>query len=159
MSAFIVGEEHIRYLVNAGLSRVIRKGYGLNWYLDGVRVGTLDGGDNSDDLTGQMLWDENFKSVNHRYNNGDDLPGPLGLGRTAPKYKHRLDFDRKSIDPVQVLKAIKCYEYQSCEHEGWEKSSANAFCEALRFAAIAALLGYDDAQWEVTAPVASKRSG
>jgi hypothetical protein len=28
------------------------------------------------------------------------------------------------FDPVQVLKSCDCYEYQSCEHDGWEDSEA-----------------------------------
>jgi hypothetical protein len=47
------------------------------------------------------------------------------------------------------LKAISCYEYQSCEHPGWRKSEAHAFCEALRDMAIGCLPGYDDAPWEI----------
>ena len=51
--------------------------------------------------------------------------------------------------PVAVLKAISCYEYQSCEHPGWHTSEARQFCSVLRDHMISMLPGYDDAQWEI----------
>jgi len=49
-------------------------------------------------------------------------------------------------DPLVVLKAIACLEYQSCEHPGWLDSEARVFCQALRRVAITALPGYSAAQ-------------
>jgi hypothetical protein len=59
MSAYIVSRKHIHYLVTAAAQ------YGL------IRL-------REQDKTGQMLWDENIKSVQYRYHNEpvEDLPGP-----------------------------------------------------------------------------------
>ena len=46
-------------------------------------------------------------------------------------------------DPVVVLKAIACLEYQSCEHPDWPTSRARRFCEELRDRCIDRLPGYE----------------
>jgi hypothetical protein len=93
-----------------------------------------------------MLWDENRRSVAHRY--GDttdgDLPGPtdemfLYWHQDAPP-----DF---TPNIAQVFMSIDCYEYQTCEHPGWETSSAYAFIQALRSALWHRLPNYEDAKW------------
>ena len=57
---------------------------------------------------------------------------------------------------VEALKALDCYEYQSCEHPEWETSEAFEFCRAMRNLLIGCLPGYDAAQWEWDdAPVAA----
>jgi hypothetical protein len=84
---------------------------------------------------GALLWDENIRSVDSRYREEN------GVGA----YEHV----RSSllIDPVQVLKAADCYEYQSCEHEEWIESEAKTIIDALRDAACNAMPGYDAAVW------------
>jgi len=85
---------------------------------------------------GRMLLLENMRSVSHRY---DD---PLEL----PTYEYNA-MQAPSLTPVEVLKIIACYEYQSCEHPGWQHSQAKAFCSALRHKMISHLPGYDEAPW------------
>lgn len=53
------------------------------------------------------------------------------------------------FDPVQVLKAVACLEYQACEASGWEESDAAAICNAIREYAVAKLPGYDAALWGI----------
>jgi hypothetical protein len=55
----------------------------------------------------------------------------------------------RAVDPVQVLKAIRCYEHQSCDHPGWQESRARRWCEDLRLSAIEQLPGYGAAAWEI----------
>lgn len=136
MSAFVVSQDHIRFLVNAGLSRTIAP-HGLTWNGGWLKRYEPDT-DERAALVGAMLWEENYKSVNYRYRESD----------AAPRYVHR-DEPARSYNPIHVLKAIACLEYQSCEHPEWEASGARAFCEALRMAAIRALPGYSDAPWVV----------
>jgi len=64
---------------------------------------------------------------------------------------HRHDPCAPPPSPVAVLKACDGYEYQACEHPGWEASEAHAYINALRRRAIHALPGYDEAAWEVAA--------
>lgn len=90
------------------------------------------------DSVGAMLMAENRRSVDFRYDESEleefytfhELPG--------------------SPDPVMVLGAISCYEYQACEHPDWTTSEAHHFCEALRDLMIRRLPGYDQGPWHIT---------
>lgn len=153
MSAFIVGKAHIDALVQAGLtfSRHDR----MRWYLpaSGTQRCYRELDHTTANAVGKMLWAENIASVRHRYPDVsatlEDAPGPVGLtpfevnGYTFPV------FSARKLSAVETLKAVACYEYQSCEHPEWETSEAKAFCEALTSQAIHSLPGYDDAAWAV----------
>lgn len=104
MSAWIVENGHIDVLVNAL-----------------AEYGVVPS--NSDfQAVGQELWRENHRSVNYRYSK-----------RTrTPRYK--LHTTEAPLHPVATLKAVGCYEYQTCEHSGWVKSHARDLCAALEAA-------------------------
>ena len=88
---------------------------------------------------GRTLERENDRSLAARY--GDEV------GESSYTYSRP---DRKpSI--VAILKAIACYEYQSCEHEGWETCFARKVCSELRASLISQLPGYNEAPWGVEA--------
>lgn len=163
MSAYVVSREHIDYLVTAGLDLVVgyRRHLGpMSWYhpqptrqtpiteLQHMRH-ELRFGDEAHRV-GQLLVDENVRSVLHRYPDcmdGGSVPGPCD---EYWKGEYRFSRSTRSLDPVAVLKAVHGYRYQACEHDGWEVSEAHAFCEALEALAIQSLPGYDEADWEVT---------
>ncbi len=145
MSAYIVDLDHIAYLVQAGTARALGMDHStLSWVWNIDReAGTYDretlrcGDLEQNQRVGQMLCDENAKSVAFRYPNHAIV---------ALKYSHSVPpFAR--FDPVQVIKACDCYEYQSCEHTGWLTSEARAYIDALRSLAWTSLPGYDDAAW------------
>lgn len=137
MSAYIVSREHIAYIAGAAISPLVDGVYYNNKKLP---RGDIDGALKA----GRMLWEQNIKSVKHRYPGNDDLPGPIGE-----------DFNLRESDlfvfhkfePVQVLKSIRCLAYQSCEDDGWNESEAKAFLDGLTAQAIAALPGYEAAEW------------
>ena len=139
MSAFEVSAETIHVLVNAAMSGVHERG--LSWYTGAERhhVNGMGGGERTPGEVGAMLLAENRASVNDRYDE-DEIEQPY-------------EFDRfgHSMRPVEVLKAIGCYEYQSCEHEGWKASEAHAFCRALQSKMIGQLDGYSEAPWDWSA--------
>lgn len=65
---------------------------------------------------------------------------------------------RCSIDPwvwmtttpdaaVRVLKAVNCYRYQSDNHDGFPRSLAGQWTDALETAAVRSLPGYSEAAW------------
>lgn len=142
MSAYIVEREHIAYLIDAAERLASRQRSNFSWYHEGQRHELTD----HETEAGQMLWDENVRSVNYRY--ADSLPSTrthLGLDEQEV-YKHHSKA-RLAIDPVQVLKSIRCLEYQSCETPDWEASSAHAFLRSLMLYAISNLAGYEDAMW------------
>lgn len=132
MSAYIVNREHISYLVLAA------EAYGLNWS-HGNKDHRIRRGDYDEMVrAGQMLWDENTRSVNARYRSNDE---PLTFS------ERDLPLKAMTFPGVQVIKAAQCLRYQSCEHEGWEQSEACAFISALINSASYHIAGYDDAAW------------
>ena len=162
MSAFEVSNTHIDALVSAALQAVPPDG-GIRWYhqtpadeiprtmpgemLPGHedyiaslerthREVTLDNAG----TWGAALLAENRRSVNHRYDE-DEIEAPYVFTQI-----------HGTFNPVAILKAVSCYEYQSCEHPGWAASEAYDFCQALRARMIRQLAGYRDAAWEVHQP-------
>jgi hypothetical protein len=139
MSAFILDKDHIDYLVTAAID--LGRG-GLYW--KGRMVTT----DYANDF-GAMLIAENINSIRYRYPDWDDLPDPSAYAYERffiPGYSYK-----ESVEHIaQVLKAISCYEYQTCEHPEWPESEAKRVCDRLRSAYIYRLPGYEEAEWEVT---------
>lgn len=130
MSAFLVSKRHIDVLV-AGR------------YLDphGPNPAT-----NADDL-GRMLWRENMASIAARYPQDAIDEVLLATYMFDPGVKALILMRR--IPVVHVIKAIHCYEYQACEHDGWERSDARHYCERLMQICTHALPGYDSAPWGI----------
>lgn len=107
MSAWIVSKKHIDALVTwASLHNIVVK-HGSSDYL--VK-------DNQTKI-GKMLWRENHLSINSRYNES----------RETPKYA----FEEVICGDMEVYKNVGCYDYQTCEHAGYESSFAYAFVKAL----------------------------
>jgi len=156
MSAYVVDRGHIRYLVTAMLSTRINRYPPFSWWWDGERRTLAAMNRDEASRIGQMLWDENIRSVQGRYpdckGKPESMPGPID---EVFIYAHSMNH-HGSPDPVQVLKACDCYEYQSCEHSEWESSQAKAIIDTLRRHAWQALPGYEDAAWG--APEKSKPS-
>lgn len=162
MSAFVVSDAHISYLLSAAMFYASDPKHPFSWRIpdeepDDVREAGLAWGPGAiaydqlvrrtltpetADFVGVMLLGENVKSVNFRYDNrhADENPEP-----TDYHFTHTT----KLITALQVLKAIRCYEYQSCEHPKWEASEAQSFCQVLRLSAIAELPDYDKAEWVI----------
>lgn len=135
-------------MLRRGLGQSLRTHSPLGWhYHDDRHMLTSQ----TANQVGQMLLDENVKSVSYRYDDSGitDLPGRLNAEWLIP-FKYKSSPFAKTPKAVECLKLISCYEYQSCEHPDWHESEAHAFCQALRHAAIESLPGYDDAPWEWT---------
>jgi hypothetical protein len=148
MSAWIVSTRHIDVLVQAATRPdaygPLRYSYEPHAPEDGTRVSVVC---TQTDALGRMLLAENIASVAFRYPDDtfDELPGPTK--KTAPAaYRYT---DPGTFPIVDELKAIDCYEYQSCEHPQWERSEARAFCQALRHRLVMRLPGYDEAPWGI----------
>ena len=145
MSAFVVDREHVKYLVDAAMKL---DASGLTWANGRLEPGHYD----TAAFIAQMLWSENVASVAYRYNDPahENLPGPIGcsyiFGDWGP------DILGDDPEPVAVLKACDGYEYQSCEHPGWEGSDAKEFVDSLRRKAVHCLCGYEEADWSIEGP-------
>ena len=165
MSAFILGKAHIDALVVAAvswepgdlapltwLSRELTDeekagAYqrGAPWGPEGpeiARVLRREATPSEAERIGQMLMRENRLSVNYRY----------GESEAEDLYTFEPPAMTVHVEPVVILKTIDCFEYQSCEHPGWEDSEAHAFCQALRRRMIRRLPGYAEAPWEIGSP-------
>lgn len=107
----------------------------------GTEIGTIQ-------AIGEELLRANVKSVLARYNDGAEMIG----------------YDTYTAEPIlrwqniatieDVLGAISCYEYQSCESEDWRNSWASEYCNALR-KNLCALLSED--KWEYERPTDSAK--
>jgi hypothetical protein len=80
VSAFMVTRKHIGYLVDASMSYQFNHGPGCYWAHNGA-VHRLNVGDSQRATeVGQMLWDENRKSIEYRYpdtrQDFSNAPGP-----------------------------------------------------------------------------------
>lgn len=87
-------------------------------------------------VMGSILQAENVRSVNYRYNEQD-----------TPTYSFRR-VDYSHFTAVEVLAAIACVRYQSCECPDYSASAGAAVLNAIERAAIRALPGYEDAPRE-----------
>lgn len=130
MSAFVVSKKHIDSLV----AFAIRHEYGaapyFYWKGEPHRI------DNPDEA-GALLWAENVRSVNYRY-----------TAQTEPE-PYVFHWDTRVLDPLQIIKACNCLDYQSCETPEWKDTRAFAMLDSIRERAIKELPGYDGAQWEI----------
>src|SRR5688500_4687219 len=99
MSAFLVFPEHISYLVACALELAPD---GFLPFGNGRRLTP-----HTRDEIGQLLMDENVRSVWHRYDRDtfEELPGPVD--KTGIRdYRHiALDFQ---LDPIVLLKQLDC---------------------------------------------------
>jgi hypothetical protein len=85
---------------------------------------------------GQTLWDENRRSVDHRYR----LTPVLVPYQVPPRLA-------VSPTPVELLKLLRCLEYQSCECPDYRSTRAWEMNADICRAAVRHLPGYDDAPW------------
>ncbi len=109
MSAFIVEKRHIDLMVNFG--RI----YG-DFRLDEL------------DRIGQILVDENYKSVNCRYDES-----------TKPDKYFYEKFGEK-ITPTRAVMACRCLNYQSCESDDYDGSEAERYIKKIEYTAVDLLL-------------------
>jgi hypothetical protein len=139
MSAYVVDRVHIDMLVQSGLT-ICSPSSPLRWFdIDAVALRAQEATYKEHvrylryedaDRVGRMLWIENIKSVDYRYPDEPELPGPARFSAldaedytwTEPGY---------IPTPAEVLGIVACYDYQACEHPGWPASEAYQFIHAL----------------------------
>lgn len=106
MSAFTLGSDHIDLLITVAM-RI--PGFNEK-YINIPKTA---------DLLGQDLLNENFASVNYRYSEEEPVPEyhwtPVAELQTE---------NLSALMLLQILNAVHCYQYQSCEHPAWTDSRA-----------------------------------
>ena len=134
MSAYIVDENVIQYLVTAGKENEV--------FFEGKNLGKAT----HEELValGQMLWDENMKSVFFRYRFKSKERQDA---REAHKFSNNLKF-KEPITSTQIFKTARNLDYQSCAHPTWGKSKAKKYLMTLVWeTASIGGPGWDDAIW------------
>ena len=116
MSAFLLDAEHIDLIIDAT-----------------IRMELIPQS-NVDDV-GQVLLDQNYRSVNHRY---------TGSNERAPRYRFKPFPFKYSRSDVEY--AVRSYRYQSCETPDWEDTAPAALVDAVLIANELAALD-DDPEW------------
>lgn len=139
MSAYHVGADHINALVS--YAKHIRFNPSYLFPCGQSIMGWAE--------IGQMLSAENDKSVNHRYEKCKVTPY---------RWEEDLYFVTRH-NALDVIKMISSYEYQSCEHPGWEGSLAKKFCTLLQNQAVSKLPGYEEATRDYNKPVGAPKVG
>lgn len=118
MSAFIVTDRTINALATAYLLTVSRS--------------------TPSQSIAQTLLNENYRSVNFRYNEND----------AAPSIEYRTE--GLDLSAVEVLALCSGYEYQACETNDWVDSEACKMIEAIKYGAICRLPGFEEATRDLT---------
>lgn len=150
MSAFIVDDGHIDVLVSAAFFagphpiplQIRYIGGETRDEKVGIYITCENGHPQKLEWTrsqlGQLLVNENYNSVNFRYNQKEQ-PHPYSYQK--PKCQR---------SPVEVIKLVHGYEYQTCEHEGWRGSAAYQVCETLVRQSCHKLATYNNSDWTVS---------
>lgn len=128
MSAFICSDKHISAIVKW----VSRHNVSV-WFGNPSRK--LGPGDEQELV--DILYAENVKSVNYRYNENDATTGCV------------YDLGAPELGSVEVIKLVQSLEYQSCEHDEWDTSDAKEILLAMKSAAVSRLPGYESAEWSI----------
>ena len=127
MSAWIVSKHHIDVLVDGA-----------------VRLGVIYPEDRL--IVGRMLTNANKKSIRARYGADDEGAARVKTYRYSPS--------GHPISDVSLYKQVGCYEYQTCEYDGFENGPAYRLTTTMRRALEAMGInaqspGYNDAPWGV----------
>lgn len=143
MSSFLVSTHDIDLLISAA----------LEWKFYVKKPGGIETGP----ITrmearafGIMLWSENVKSLAYRY--ADDIASEYDY---VEQYTFR---EYLMVKPAAIAGIANCYNYQSCEHPGYEASLAKDFINRLLAAAAKKLAG-DGAPWGVHDETEAKKYG
>jgi len=157
MSAFVPSKTHYDLLV-----KTIKEGpedwnqiSSLDW-MPYARLDIVNIFLGADDL-GQILLDETIESVSYRYPDDHEMIPEWSL----KPYEYEDPGIRLTC--LEFLQALLCYSYQSCEHPGWEYSSANDIVERMSLRVATALVLHicsdelDKLPWEWTEDEVAKK--
>jgi len=135
MSAFLVPADHIDALLTFAIDK--RVSYFVAETSARVTITTA----NAEEI-GRILFEENERSVGHRYGEDDPDEMPGSKGENCATYRFR--YFAEPVAPVVILKGCACYDYQACETDGYRTSLAHTIIRAVEAKAIRALPGYEN---------------
>lgn len=133
MSAHIVSDNHINTMTST--ARALLGPDVFSVYFENQRhLFDLRNNEEAQKL-GQILLNENYRSVNTRYPNDVAAPHELEFFRVAP------------VSHLGLLKAIDYYLYQTNETDDFESTLAYKVCHEMRLRTIRKMDGYDKLPW------------
>jgi hypothetical protein len=139
MSAFIVPAYHVNALVSWAADR---HGHRAVSY---VFVGRRRDVRGAPARVASVLYAENVRSVNARYNEAERADGF--------RYKR---VSTSHLKPADIVNACNCLDYQSCETSDWRETEARAIVDAIRDEAVRDLCE-GSAVWCLDAPETAAR--
>jgi len=153
MSAYLVGRNHIQFLVKAAHAIARQDRCTFRYFHKGAWHNVDEHDLTQNVRVGNMLWQQNIDSVGSRYKASlpSKMPGPRGETFVFGDDDVRVRFT--DYNPSQILKSCHCYEDQSCEHEEWKTSEAHSFIRALEHQAMRHVVGYMEAEWGAPEPM------
>lgn len=131
MSAFMCSDEHIAVLA-----------YSATFGTDSIEAHPRFYKDLKFRKAFNTLRAANMRAMRARYGKerGVISPPTFNAATVASVQAHR--------DPVHVIKLAGCFDYQACEHDGWERSEAyRVLGRAVLRCAHSQLPGYSNAPW------------
>lgn len=145
MSAFIVSHDHIDALVTFAVRQKLRYREPAGGYTPIILMHATE--------IGAILLRENVRSVLSRYPNDTEETAPGREGELVANYVYA-EFDGLERLPQHklvglILSGCSCFDYQSCETNDYENSTAYQIIDAIRTEAIRMVPKYD-APWEIT---------
>lgn len=139
MSAYQVNNDHLDLLVTMAFIKIgdatLDVYHGDDWH----RFNQYEHGD----IVKGILYTANLESVNYRYKESTaTTPEPFSnsgifqyLGGVVIPWGH-------------VLGALRCFEYQACEHPEWSESLAKAITDKIRHKVCQAITDEAGGMWE-----------
>lgn len=146
MSAFVVSKEHIDLIVHAVLYPPVEDIPTVQSFR--ADIAGIVARNSKHDLgfatnLGRLLIEQNVRSVLYRHRGDYSM---------IPEYANNYSFTPLPFQPThaEIMKALHCYEYQSCETPDWDLTPAYAIVERIGWFLSHTLPGYEEAPWEWT---------
>ena len=135
MSAYVVSDKHINALLTFANAQQIKV-----WI--GPTLGDTADASVLEDLSklGGILKNTNIEAVNERYDEFE-------VNLTPFEFKFERLPEKDLL--LQIIKACNCYDYQACELNNYNLSTAWRIVDHIRGRAIGMLPGYDALQREI----------
>lgn len=142
MSAYLCDAAHLSAIVNAARLTWMRESSSLERFLTVESSRTLYRLNTPQEALYSDLLQTNLDSLAERYPDS-----PKISDWTDDEGAYRYEARHRFPSVVAAIKGIQCYQYQSCEHEGWQTSGAKRYTDELIGALIGELPGYQEAAW------------
>lgn len=141
MSAYLCSDEHIRQLAAylATDSQDLLRHYSYNG------VGSYGGNGfvqqtEFADAVAAILLAENYRSLSARYGDEEEPHKlePITLGEIERM---------RTVTPGKMVNPIRCYHYQACESDDYERTMAYKIVGWLKDLLLKRIPGYEDGEW------------